>query len=345
MRASTPGTMVPAGRSPHSGAPRPPQATSAAEFGRVVIEADATVELPALAELDRVEGIDRGGIGPAAAATRRCGPHAESGHVRIRVVQVRSRPGGAIECADAAAVELLAGQLDAGAEVVLRPRPMPKCARQVGLVGEDLVVLVLEGRQAARDLPGGRIVEVRRGEARRILRRHERGQHVVLVRLAPARGVLQAHVVGEIVLDAHGEHVRDDIVVVGRGAVEILAVHARRGADLRARRVRRRVAGQADRRNAAIGDVVLVDVQQVDVASACRCPGRTPATARCPSACGSTSSRPGTPLSCAIRFRRNALPLPRSWLKSAVARRWFVAAVGQRHRIDVAQERLAWSPG
>src|SRR3546814_20994360 len=37
-----------------------------------------------------------------------------------------------------------------------------------------------------------------------------------------------------------------------------------RGADLRARRVRAGVAGQADRRHAAVGHVVLVDVQQVE---------------------------------------------------------------------------------
>src|SRR3546814_6176643 len=71
---------------------------------------------------------------------------------------------------------------------------------EVGVVGEDLVGLVLEGRQAARDFPGRRIVQVGRGEERRVLGGHERGQHVLLLRAAPAGGVLQAHGVGEVVL-------------------------------------------------------------------------------------------------------------------------------------------------
>src|SRR3546814_20844479 len=86
------------------------------------------------------------------------------GHARIRVVQVGRRPRRAVQRGDVGAVQLLAAELHAGAQVVPYPA-RTEVRAEVGVVGEDLVGLVLEGRQAAREFPGRRIV---RSEERRV---------------------------------------------------------------------------------------------------------------------------------------------------------------------------------
>src|SRR5690606_12395273 len=105
------------------------------EVGVVAVQAHAAVDLPLLAEADRVEGVRGDGIGPAAAGGARPAP-LESGHARIRVVEVRGRPGRAVQRADAGGVELLAAELHAGAQVV--PHVAGTELRgQVGVVGDD----------------------------------------------------------------------------------------------------------------------------------------------------------------------------------------------------------------
>ena len=86
------------------------------------------------------------------------------------------------------------------------------------------------------------------------------------MRPPPAGSVVQRGTVGEIVLDAQRRHVGLDMVVVGVGAVEILRVDARGVVQPRPKvRIGAAVAGQADGRHAAVGHVVLLHVQQVQV--------------------------------------------------------------------------------
>ena len=65
--------------------------------------------------------------------------------------------------------------------------------------------------------------------------------------------------------DDGGEQVRLDVVVVGVGAVELRRVDHRGVAEERARRIGAAVAGQADGGHAAVGQVVLPHVQEVEV--------------------------------------------------------------------------------
>src|SRR3546814_4273517 len=78
------------------------------------------VELPAIAELDRVESVCGDSVGAAAAGCAGPPPF-EPGHARIRVVQVGRWPRRAVQRVDVGAVQLLAAELHAGAQVVPYP--------------------------------------------------------------------------------------------------------------------------------------------------------------------------------------------------------------------------------
>src|SRR5690606_32367577 len=147
---------------------RPAAATAydhALELGRVTVDAHAAVELPAIIELDGVEQVGRRGVGAPLGAGAVVRP-LQPAHRRIRVVEVRVRPCAVVDGRQAATQQFLAGELDAHAQVVFDAVLVAQVHAQVGLVGEDGVALVLERRQAARDLPGRRVVDVRGDEAR-----------------------------------------------------------------------------------------------------------------------------------------------------------------------------------
>ena len=97
--------------------------------------------------------------------------------------------------------------------------PVSQAGDELGLVGQDAVVLVLESGHAAVNGPGGRIVDIRRMQV--FVPAHERGQQVVLPVAAPAGGVEQRGVAVELVDHAHGQHVGVDIVVITERAVEV----------------------------------------------------------------------------------------------------------------------------
>src|SRR3546814_3260270 len=73
-----------------------------------------------MAEVDRVESVCGDGVGAAAAGCAGPPPF-EPGHARIRVVQVGRRPRRAVQRVDVGAVQLLAAELHAGAQVVPYP--------------------------------------------------------------------------------------------------------------------------------------------------------------------------------------------------------------------------------
>ena len=141
--------------------------------------------------------------------------------------------------------------------------PVSKLSVRLSLIGDDAVGLVQQVRIAARDRPGGRIVGIGCQQVGGAA--HERGQQVVLTGAAPAQGVLQRCVAGKVMLHDQRRHVGLDVVVVGIGAVEVRRVHGRSIVEERSRRIGRAVAGQADGGYAAVGHVVLGDVQQVQI--------------------------------------------------------------------------------
>src|SRR6185312_3208440 len=107
------------------------------------------------------------------------------------------------------------------------------------------------------------VIRVRRRQVRRGGR--ERGEQVILARAAPAQGVVHGEVVGEIVFDDRGEHVDLHVVVVLPGAVEVVRVNRSGVGQERPRRIGTGVAGQADGGDAAIGHVVVLHVQVVEI--------------------------------------------------------------------------------
>ena len=216
-----------------------------------------------IGQVRRIEDVERAGGGFGVGVGAVAEPGQAGGAARIRVVQIGRRPraAGAVP----PALQFFLGEFDAGAEIVLDATGIEVRA-QVQLVGQDGVLLILEGRQVPVDGPAVRIVDVRNGQRRRGAGGgdHERGQQIVLLVLAPARHVGQLELVGEVMLEAERRHLRGHVVVIEAGAVEILAVHPGSQTDLRARRIGRTVAGQADGRHAAVGHVVLLHVQQVE---------------------------------------------------------------------------------
>ena len=235
---------------------------AAGELGLVMVQPQATGEQPLLAELQGIERIRRFGGGLAVAVGVVAAP-GQAGGVDRGVIDVRRGPGAAVEHRDAGGRQFFAGQLDAGAERVLH-RDGVERRGEVGLVGEDSVGVVLERGVAARHGPAGRVGRVGRGQVGGAV--HEGGQQVVLMRPPPAGSVVQRGTVGEIVLDAQRRHVGLDVVVVGIGAVEVFGIDARGAVQPWPKvRVGAAVAGQADGRHAAVGHVVLLHVQQVQV--------------------------------------------------------------------------------
>src|SRR3546814_15445161 len=118
-----------------------------------------------MAEVDRVESVWGGGVGAAAAGCAGPPPF-EPGHARIRVVPVGRRTRRAVQRGDVGAVQLLAAELHAGAQVVPYPARIEVRAED-GVVVADLVGLVLEGRQAARELARQQLGLVWLGQALR----------------------------------------------------------------------------------------------------------------------------------------------------------------------------------
>ena len=230
-----------------------------------MVGAQARGEQEAFAELQRVEQVGRGGGGLAGRIGAVVGP-GQAGGIPVRVVQAGRGPAAAAGGGLAAGLEFLAGELQAGGHEMLHAAG-GELALQVQLVGDDAVVLVLEGRGAAGEGVGGQVAPVGPLDvaAQRIGQRaagaHERGQQVVLPGLAPAGDVADAQVLGEVVLELQRGHLRGRVVVVGARAVEVLRVHRMPGQLLQARL--RRPARQADGRHVAVGHVLLLDVVQV----------------------------------------------------------------------------------
>src|SRR5690606_14542302 len=148
-------------------------------LGGVAVGAQAGGEQELLAELQGVEHVQRGRVGAAVRDRAAARPRVVAGGVPVRVVQAGGRAaaggGGAVGGL------LLAGQLHAGAEEVV-DRAGGEVGAQVQLVGQDPVLLVLEGRVAARQRVGGEIVRVGPLDVagHRVVRvaagAHERGQ-------------------------------------------------------------------------------------------------------------------------------------------------------------------------
>ncbi|MNU78991.1 hypothetical protein D3C71_685950 [compost metagenome] len=237
-------------------------------LGLVVVCTHAGGEQETLADVERVEEVRRRRRGLAMAVGAVVGP-GQAGGVPVRCVQVGRRPHAAAGGGLPETLQFFAGELQAGAQVVL-DRTGGEVDAQVELIGKDGVLLVLEGRQAAREgvaaqVGGGGVADVagRRAIGAAGAGAHEGGQHVVLVGAAPACGVGQADVVVDVVLDAERGHLRGDVVVVGTGTVEVLRIHRVAGELLQ--RGLRRPARQAEGRHAAVGHVVLFHVKQVEV--------------------------------------------------------------------------------
>ncbi|MNV05888.1 hypothetical protein D3C71_962420 [compost metagenome] len=215
----------------------------------------------AFVELQGVEHIQRGRGGLAVGAgTGAAG--AQAGGVPVRVVQVGWPPARADGAGLAPGLLLLLGELQAGAEVVLHAAGC-EVDTQVQLVGKDGVFLILVGQVAAIHRVGGQVIDVRPLDvAGRAARRHEGGEQVVLLGLAPAGGVGELERVGEVMFKAERRLLRGHVVVVVAGAVEVFRVHRVAGKLLKARL--RAPARQADGRHEAVGDVVLLQIEQVE---------------------------------------------------------------------------------
>src|SRR5690606_15753721 len=109
-------------------------------FGLVVVGAQAGGQHEALAELQRVEQVQRRG-GGLAVAVGAGAVGAQAVGVPVRVVQVGGRPVAVDGAGQAPGLLLLAGELQAGAQVVLHAAG-GEVGAQVELVGEDGVFLV-----------------------------------------------------------------------------------------------------------------------------------------------------------------------------------------------------------